>query len=90
MPALLVAYDPDKPEQDHSDLVEQIERYSNIRLSEYSFAIITDKTPKRVCEELHKFIDTNDNLYVITLTLPYKAVGSSQANDWLDKTLTDE
>ena len=88
MPALLVTYGLHKPGQDHSDLVEQLEKYSNIRLSEFSFAIITDKTPKIVCEELNKFIDKNDNLYVITLKLPYKAFGSNQANDWLDKTLT--
>jgi hypothetical protein len=89
MSLLLVAYDLNKPEQDHSGILEQIEKYSNIRLTDASYAIITDKTPRAICEEFIKFIDKNDNLYVITLKLPYKAVGSNQANDWLDKTLTE-
>lgn len=88
MPLLLVAYDPNKPEQDHSDLLKRIEKYSNVRLTQSSYAIITDKTPEKVCGELNKYIDKNDNLYVITLKRPYDGYGPSLANDWLYKELT--
>ena len=88
MPLLLVAYDPDKPEQDHSTLLERIEKYSNVRLTQSSYAIITDKTPETVCGELHKYLDKKDNLFVITLKRPYDAYGPSLANDWLYKELT--
>jgi hypothetical protein len=88
MSLLLVAYDLNKPEQDHSDLLEQIEKYSNVRLTESSFAIITDKTPRAICEEFNKFIDKNDNLYVITLRRPYDGCGSKLAHSWLYKELT--
>jgi hypothetical protein len=90
MPLLLVAYDLNKPEQDHSDLIEQIEMYSNIRLTESSYAIITDKIPKEVCGELNNFIEKNDNIFVITLKLPYDGSGPGLANDWLKKGLTYE
>jgi hypothetical protein len=89
MPLLLVAYDLNKPEQDHSDLFEHIEMYSNVRLTGSSYAIITDKTPLVVCEELKKLVGKNDNLYAITLKRPYEGCGPSRANDWLKKSLTD-
>jgi hypothetical protein len=87
MPLLLVSYDTNSPERDHSDLLMQIEKYSHVRLSKFSYAIITDHTPTIVCEKLKKHVDKNDNLFIITLKLPYKAYGSNLANDWLNKTL---
>jgi hypothetical protein len=88
MPLLLVAFEPDKSEQDHSDLINQIEKYSHVRLTKSSYGIITDQTPKTVCEELKKYIDKNDNLYVITLKRPYDSCRPGLANDWLYKELT--
>jgi CRISPR-associated endonuclease Cas2 len=88
MPLLLVAYDIKETEKEHSDLLKQIEKYSNVRLTESSYAVITDKTPKAVCEDLRKFIDMNDNVYVITLKHPYFGCGPGLANDWLIKGLT--
>ena len=87
MPLLLVAFDPDKAGQDHSRLLNRIEKYSNVRLTNSSYAIITDKTPETVCSELNPYIDKNDNLYVITLNRPYGSCGPSLANDWLYKEL---
>jgi hypothetical protein len=88
MPLLLVAYDLNKPEQDHTELLEQIKRYSNVRLTESSFAIITDETPKTVCGKLNKFINNGDNIYVITLKRPYDTCKPNLASDWLNKELT--
>jgi hypothetical protein len=88
MPLLLVAFDPDKPEKDHSNLLKRIEKYSHVRLTKSSYGIITDKTPETVRGELNKYIDKNDNLYVITLKRPYDSCGPSLANDWLYKELT--
>ena len=87
MPLLLVAFESDKPEQDHSSLLKRIEKYSHVRLTKSSYGIITDKTPETVCEELKKYIEKNDNLYVITLKRPYDSCGPSLANDWLYKEL---
>ena len=89
MPLLLVTFDSDKPGQDYSDLLDQIKSYSNVRLSESSYAIISDKTPDTVCEEMKKYIDTNDNLYIINLKRPYAGYGSELVTDWLKKELRD-
>ena len=88
MPLLLVAYDPDNIEQDHSKLLDRIEIYSHVRLTRHSYAIITDKTPETVCGELNKYLEKNDNVYVITLKRPYDGCKPSLTNDWLYKELT--
>lgn len=88
MSLMLVTYDCNRSEQDYSGFFRHIERYSNVRLSESSYAIITDKTPKAICAELEEFIDEDDNLYVITLKKPYDASGPNLASDWLKKELT--
>jgi hypothetical protein len=89
MPLLLVTFDSNKPGQDYSDLLNEIGSYSNVRLSESSYAIISDKTPDTVCEEMKKYIDTNDNLYIINLKRPYAGYGSELVTDWLKKELRD-
>jgi hypothetical protein len=89
MPLLLVTFDSNKPGQDYSNLLNEIGGYSNVRLSKSSYAIITDKTPGVVCEEMKKHIGTGDNIYIINLKRPYKAYGSELVADWLKKELRD-
>jgi hypothetical protein len=89
MPLLLVTFESNKPGQDHSNLLDKIMSYSNVRLSKSSYAIITDKTPSAVCEELKKHIDINDSFYIINFKRPYAGYGSKLVIDWLKKELRD-
>jgi len=89
MPLLLVTFEGDKSGQDYSDLLEEIRSYSNVKLSKFSYAIITDKTPDAVCKELKKYIDTNDSIYIVNLKRPYAGYGSELVTDWLKKELRD-
>ena len=88
MALLLITFDLHKPKQGHGELIEQIKKYSYVRLSDTSYAIITDKTPMNVCDGLKKIIQKEDSLYVITLKHPYDGCGPNLANDWLMKSLT--
>jgi hypothetical protein len=88
MALLLITIDRSKPENDYSKFLGRIDKYSNVRLSESSFAIITDKPPRTVCGELKKFVKKNDGLFVITMKRPYHCFGAPLIEDWLKKTLT--
>jgi sugar-specific transcriptional regulator TrmB len=89
MSLLLVTYELNKSGQFNSDLINEINNYSNVRLSDTSYAIITDKSPSRVCGELKQYIDANDKIFVISLKRPFDGYGSDEINDWLRKTLTN-
>jgi hypothetical protein len=88
MPLLLVTYDLTMPKDNYSELYDEIDSYSNIRLSETSYAIITDKSPSKVCGELKQYVDANDKIFIINLKRPFDGYGSELVNDWLKKTLT--
>jgi CRISPR-associated endonuclease Cas2 len=89
MPLLLVTFDLNKSGQDYSDLLNKIKSYSNVQLSKFSYAIITDKTPDAVYREIKKYIDTNDSIYIVNLKRPYAGYGSELVTDWLKKELID-
>jgi hypothetical protein len=88
MALLLVSYDLKKPLKKYPGLSKKIKKYSSLQLSDSSFAIITDKTPERVCEELAPLIGKKDAVYVINLKRPYDVHGSALSYDWLNKELT--
>ena len=58
-------------------------------LSESSYAITTNKTPKGVYDALAKHLDGNDCLLVVTLSKPYFGQHSQEVIDWLDEQLPD-
>lgn len=87
MPVLLVTYDLNKPGQDYSDLLKTIKGYAYAKLSESSYAILTDKSPQTIYDQLKPTIDKNDNLYVINLKRPYSGQGPQEVNNWLEKRL---
>jgi hypothetical protein len=89
MPLLLVTFDTNKTGQKYPKLLDEIKSYSYTRLSESSYAIITDKPPDVVCEELKKHLSTKDNIYVINLKRPYAAHGPELVTDWLYKELRE-
>ena len=87
MSVLLVTYDLKKPGQDYTDFLAIIRKYPYARLSESSYAIATNEAPKDVYNKLSPHMDKNDQLYVVTLRLPYLGLGPKEVNDWLTKNL---
>ncbi|MDX9860543.1 MAG: hypothetical protein RBS99_06455 [Rhodospirillales bacterium] len=88
MAFLLVTYDLNK-ETKRPNIVGAIKEISGswAKLSESSYAVQTEQTPKTVYDGLKQFIDSNDNLYVINLRKPYYGQGPKDVNDWLESNL---
>jgi hypothetical protein len=87
MAVLQITYDLNKPSKDYADVLKTIKGYSWAKLSESSYAIVTDSTPQAVFDRLKPYLDSNDNLYVINLKRPYAGFGPKEVNEWLEKNL---
>ena len=60
MAVMLVTYDLSRSGQDHSEVLDVIERYSWTRLSESAYAMETDESPETVCDDLVARIGSED------------------------------
>ena len=89
MALLLVTCDVKAPEKRQRSIRTALDRYSSLRLSDTTFAVITDKTPDNICEEMKTAVGKDDTVCVISLKRPYEVNGSRTIDDWLNKTLTD-
>lgn len=89
MSTYIITYDLNK-ETTRPPIVKKIKEISGgwAKLSESSYAVSTTKTVESLYAELKPMIDSNDNIYIITLKKPYTGYGSKEVNEWLEKNLT--
>ncbi|MCR4308019.1 MAG: hypothetical protein NUV80_05645 [Candidatus Berkelbacteria bacterium] len=87
MTAHIVTYDLNK-ESKRPPIVEEVKKSALwAKLSESSYAINTNETATQVYKRFEKYIDDNDNLYVIGLHKPWNGFGPKAVNNWLDQNL---
>ena len=87
MAATLITYDLNK-ETVRPNIVGAIQKFDGwAKLSESSYAVTSNLTPSQIHEKLKPFLDSNDQIYVITLSQPYSGYGPKNVNDWLDNNL---
>ncbi|KAA3504381.1 hypothetical protein DXM27_03860 [Rhizobium rhizogenes] len=87
MAVYLVTYDLNK-ETKRPDILKDIrDGDSWAMLSESSYAIETNETPRQVYDRLKKHLDGNDNLLVVTMKNPYYGQATKDVIDWLDRKL---
>jgi hypothetical protein len=86
MSVLIVTYDLNRERTggEREGLLQYIKTHSWARLSESSYAVATDKAPATVVEEARRYLDKNDNIYVLNLKKPYSGWGPKEVNDWLE------
>ena len=87
MAIYVVAYDLNKEEK-RPNIVAEVKKNGNwARLSELSYAIDTAERPSQVMARFRKYLDDNDNLYVITLSSPWSGFGPKDVIAWLQARL---
>lgn len=88
MKIYLVTYDLHVRGQKYTELLDKIKESGMwAMLSESSYAIGTEKAPQQLYDYLKTSLDSNDQLYIITLTKPYTGFGTEEVNNWLEKHL---
>lgn len=90
MSVLLVTYDLDKEpnSDDYKKILKIIKEYAWARLSESSYAIETNSSPKQIYSRIEPHLDQGDHILIITLKKPYYGYHSKEVIKWLDKRLT--
>ncbi len=69
MSALLVGYDLKKPGQNYDDLYKALKSTGNwCHLLDSTWIVKTDLSASKTCQQLVKFIDANDDLFVVDIT----------------------
>jgi hypothetical protein len=58
------------------------------KLSESSYAVVTNSSATEVYNIFKPMLDGNDSLFVITLKRPYYGQGSKEVIDWLEANVT--
>jgi len=62
----IIMYDLRVPGRNYTELIDAIKQYPQWgHLTESSWAVITDKTPVEIRENLKRYLDTNDRLIVV-------------------------
>ena len=65
MPRYIITYDLSAPGRNYDDLYERIKAYSSwARITESSWAVVTQATSEQVRDYLVEVLDTNDKLLV--------------------------
>jgi hypothetical protein len=64
----LISYDLDKPGQDYSRLISEIERLGGVKILYSEWLLRSNASAEQLRNHLRAFIDSNDMLLVVALT----------------------
>jgi CRISPR/Cas system-associated endoribonuclease Cas2 len=85
--ALLITYDLNN-ETRRPPIVEKIKAIGSwARLSESSYAVGTSLSPTQVHDRLKPLLDSDDHIYILTLSRPWTGYGPKDVNAWLEANL---
>ena len=70
--AVLLVVGDSRSGQDFSELLDVVEQRSRTQLAETAYAMDTDESLETVCDNLVARFGTEDQVYVIAVTGPYK------------------
>lgn len=64
----LISYDLDKPGQDYSRLISELERLGGVKVLYSEWLLRSNASAEQLRNHLQAFIDSNDMLLVVALT----------------------
>ncbi len=68
MKKYLISYDLDKPGQDYTSLIKELERLGAFKILYSEWILQSDASAVQLRDHLKAFIDSNDKLLVVGLT----------------------
>lgn len=83
MAVFIVTYDLNSPGQSYSKLIAAIERYTHIKCLKSAFFVDYLGDAPTVRDDLMRYTDTNDQLYVMEINQNWGAKRADAATAWL-------
>ena len=84
MANFIVSYDLSKPNRDYDRIINAIDAYNSVRITESCWLINTYNTAVGIRDYLKQFIDSDDKLAVIKLGDDWATVSiNTEAKKWL-------
>jgi hypothetical protein len=83
MSVYIVTYDLNAPGQDYSPLIRAIERYTHCKALKSAFFIDSSNTAAAIRDDLMRYIDKNDMLFVMKLEGNWGANKVAPSTEWL-------
>ncbi len=88
MAVLLVTYDLNKDGKskvDYNKFYAIRDEYDHVKLSESSYAFVTNENPDSVYFKLKAVLDENDHIYIGNLRKPHAGRQPKSTNEWLER-----
>lgn len=88
MACYIVTYDLRKPGQDYSPVHDHLKTYTKwAKVTESTWAIVTDKTATQIRDSLSNICDSNDRIFVVKSGVEAAWRNSKCSNEWLKNNL---
>ena len=83
MAVYIVTYDLTAPSKDYAPLLEAIRKYTNCYALKSAFFVDTLQDAATIRENLMRFLDLSDKLYVMNITRDWKSAHPDPTTEWL-------
>lgn len=87
--AYIVSYDLSTPGQNYETVLKAIKKYPGwARLGGSSYIVLADETAAQIRDSIMSNMDSNDKLFIGTVTAPAAWIGlGDEVSDWLKNNL---
>lgn len=83
MAVYIATYDLNSPGQDYSSLIGRIQQYTHCKALKSAFFIDSSSSASAIRDDLMRYIDKNDTLFVMELQKHWACNRSTTATVWL-------
>lgn len=83
----IVSYDLRKPEQNYQGLISRIKEYTHCKVTESCWILSVSWSSKKICDDLIRYLDSNDRIIVAKLTGDAAWMNLLSSNDDVKKIL---
>jgi len=90
MSVLLITYDNSGMKLSLDPVLNLIQEYKHVQLSDNSYAIETDEKTRTIFKKIMPFVTKSAHLLVVTLVKPFSGPVLEHVSEWLSKHLPED